>query len=772
MIFQKETHSPLEVLATGEAKFAGEFMPGMNPYYAYPVVSTVAHGKILSIDPKEALAQEDVIGFYTASDIPGKNSIGAVQRNEEPLLAFDEVNYVGQPVGFVLAKTRLAAIKAADSVVVKIEELPSILSYDEAIAVKSYYSTPLVIESGDLKKGFEDAPHIVEGVFETGAQEHAYIETNRSFALPGDHNTGIKLYCATQGITDVQEVISLLLAIPNHDVEVDVFRVGGGFGGKERGGTMWAGIAALGCYKTHHPVSIILDRKDDLAWTGKRHPFRITYKVGCDRLGRITAFDVVMDANGGYYEDFTVAIMERAMLGIDGAYFLPTSRIEGRSCKTHLPSNTAFRGFGAPQATLAMEIILSEIAHTVSLPLLEVQKINFYKEGDETPYGQKVYEVASPYLLERLDERINLGQKRKEVDEFNRTHRFVKRGIGFVPVKYGIGFTATFLNQANALVYVYSDGSISVSHGGIEMGQGLYTKIQKIVATTFNVNPERIKVETTNTKRIGSVASTAASTGTDLNGWAAHLAASEIVTSLKDAASQFLFETYHLIQNPASIIFKDDMWWDSRLRDKKHTFDELASYAYFNRYSLGAQGHYATPGISYDMEKGKGTPFSYFTTGNSFVISEIDILSGMSRLIEVFITHEGGHVIDEAIDKGQIAGGFMQGYGFATMEEWVSSEKGKPLSTSFSTYKVPLISDYPEIFSSELLVSENALSSVFGSKGVGEPPLLYGLAGFMAIRDAIESNFSTPVLCQLKHPATCEHVLLEIERLKNEQIYQ
>lgn len=768
MIFQKDAHSPLEVLSTGEAKFAGEYMPGMSPYYAYPVVSPIAHGKILSIDAKEALAQEGVIGFYTASDIPGKNSIGAVQRNEEPLLASEYVNYVGQPVGFVLAETRIVAMKASYSVKVKIEELPPILTYDEAVALQSYYSTPLVIASGDVKEGLQKSEYVVEGVFETGAQEHAYIETNRSFALPGDHDTGIKLYCATQGITDVQEVISLLLAIPNHDVEVDVFRVGGGFGGKERGGTMWAGIAALGCYKTNRPVAIILDRKDDLAWTGKRHPFRITYKVGCNTQGRITAFDVVMDANGGYYEDFTVAIMERAMLGIDGAYYLPISRIEGRSCKTHLPSNTAFRGFGAPQATLAMEIILSEIAHTVSLPLLEVQKINFYKEGDSTPYGQNVYEVASPYLLERLDKRIDFIQKRKEVDEFNRTHRFVKRGIGFVPVKYGIGFTATFLNQANALVYLYSDGSISVSHGGIEMGQGLYTKIQKIVATTFNVRPERVKVETTNTKRIGSVASTAASTGTDLNGWAAHLAASDIVEELKKAASQCLFEKYHLIQNPASITFKDDMWWDDRMRDARHTFNELASYAYFNRYSLGAQGHYATPGISYDMEKGKGTPFSYFTTGNSFVISEIDILNGMNRLIEVFITHEGGHIIDEAIDKGQIAGGFMQGYGFATMEDWVSDDKGKPLSTSFSTYKVPLISDYPEIFSSELLESQNALSSVFGSKGVGEPPLLYGLAGFMAIRDAIESNFSQKITCKLKHPATCENVLMEIERLKNE----
>ncbi len=759
--------SPTRVLATGEGRFAGETFKTDQLCYAYPVVSPVARGTIRDIDFSPLDGRVDILGCYTAGDIPGKNQIGAVTRSEEPLMAETTVEYIGQPVAFVVAKTQEGAREAAREVRVLCDPLPFINSIDEAVKEGSFFGEHLVVSCGDIRKGFASSRHVVEGVFETCAQEHAYIETNRAYAMPGEHGSGLKLYCATQGISDVQDVVSILLGVKNSDIEVDVMRVGGGFGGKERGGTMWSGFAALGCLLTGRPCASILEREDDMAWTGKRHPFRFTYRAGCDGEGKILAFDVVMDANGGYYEDFTIAIMERAMLGIDGAYYLENARILGRSCRTNRPANTAFRGFGAPQATVAMEIILAKIAEACDRPLLEVQKRNFYQNGDITPYGQPIYEAASPALLDRLDKKVNLSSLREDVDAFNSTHTYLKRGIGFVPVKYGIGFTATFLNQGNALVYVYSDGSISVSHGGIDMGQGLYRKVQRIVAQTFGVSEKRIRCESTNTRRIGSVASTAASTGTDLNGHAARLAALEIQNSMRKAASQLLREACGLSSLPGNIMFENDLWWDVRRKDLTHTFEELAAFCYFNRYKMGAQGHYATPGLFYSMAEGKGTPFSYFTTGNCLAVSEIDTLTGMSRLVEVHICHEGGHIIDEDIDRGQILGGFMQGYGFATMEELQTGKDGSSSATSFSTYKVPLCSDFPEIMDIDLMESKNSLSSVLGSKGVGEPPLLYGLAGFMAIRDAIEAATGRKQSCDLKHPATAEHILMEIERMRS-----
>jgi xanthine dehydrogenase large subunit len=768
MLDHKLYDNPTVVLATGEGRFAGETIAHNHMYYIYPVVSPVAKGRVLDIDFSPITERDDVVAYFTAADIPGKNAIGAIQRSEEPLMAEGSVEYIGQPVACVVAKTWEAARDAAHDVIVSCEALPALTTFDDAISAESFFGEHLVVACGDLKKGFVQSTHIVKGVFETCAQEHAYIETNRAYALPGEHGSGLKLYCATQGISDVQDVVSILLGVKNSDIEVDVLRVGGAFGGKERGGTMWSGFAALGCLLTGKPCGCILDREDDMAWTGKRHPFRFTYEVGCTDEGKITAFDVVMDANGGAYEDFTIAIMERAMLGIDGPYYLENAHILGRSCKTNLPANTAFRGFGAPQATVAMEVIMAEIAHTVRKPLLEVQQLNFYQEGQITPYGQPIYEVASPALLQRLDQRVDIASIRKKVDDFNKDHRFVKRGIGFVPVKYGIGFTATFLNQGNALIHVFSDGSISVSHGGIDMGQGLYRKVQKIVAETFGVSCDRIRCESTNTKRIGSVASTAASTGTDLNGYAARIAALEIQESMRKAAAEMLHEVHGLYPYPENIEFKDDLWWDNRLKHERHTFEELASYCYFHRYKMGAQGHYATPGLYYSMKDGKGTPFSYFTTGNCLVVSEVDMLTGMSRLVEVHICHEGGRIIDTPIDRGQIIGGFMQGYGYATMEELRSQADGKISANSFSTYKVPLCNDYPEILDIDLMESHNALSSVLGSKGVGEPPLLYGLAAFMAIRDAIESLNGHSAVCHLQHPATAERVLMEIERMKDE----
>lgn len=754
-------------LVTGEMQFSGDLCNEINFLYIYPFVSHCASGKLISIDFDEAAKVEGYIYGYTAKDIPGVNAIGAISRREEPLFATDSIHYVGQPIGFVIAETLKKARKAARLVKVEIEEDDkAVLSIEEAINKKSYYAKPIIVASGDIDKGFRESDHILEGKFISGGQEHAYIETQRAFASYTPFKRSVLIHCGTQGITDVQEVVALLLGRSVNDVEVDVYRVGGAFGGKERGGTMWSAMAALGLEKTGRSCALILDRSDDLVWTGKRHPYMSMYKVGCNNEGKITALDIKMYADGGYYEDFTEAIMERSVLGVCGCYYLSNSNIVGYCCKTNVPANTAFRGFGAPQATLAMEDIIYQISKKVNMSINEVQRENFFKESQLAPYGMTMTEVAIPQIYEELLKSVDYSALEKEVATYNDTHCSSKKGIGIVPVKYGIGFTATFLNQGNALVYVYTDGSISVSHGGIEMGQGLFTKVELIVAKTLGVDPNRVTCESTNSLRAGSVASTAASTGTDINGEAARLAALEVRESMTKGASQFLEEKYELAPAENYIVFEDDLWWDKRMPEVKESFESLASFCYFQRYKMGAQAHYATPGLKYDIEKGKGNPFAYFTNGVCLSVVTIDTLTGSYTLDKVAIRHEGGNIIDYDIDRGQLVGGFVQGYGFVTMEELPHATDGRQLASSFSTYKVPLITDVPDDFTVDLMPSKNEVCGVLGSKGVGEPPLIYGVSVFNALRDAIGSVYPDKVI-YLQHPATPMEVLLNVTELNN-----
>lgn len=750
---------------TGAAKFIGDDLNFADMLFVYPVVSTIAHGTVLHIDTTKALAVDTVTNILFAEDIPGNNGIGAVDRDEEPLLAVNEVMYIGQPIGLVLAKTEEAARYAAEKVEISYEPLPSIITIDEALEQNSFYQEQLEVHSGDIDFAFEKAEFILEGTLESGAQEHLYLETNRAVAVPGIDGS-LTIYSATQAITDVQDVVANILGVPNNLIEVDLTRVGGAFGGKERGGTMWAAMVALACYITRLPCYLALERKDDMAWTGKRHPFKTSYRAGCTKDGRIIALDVELNANGGAFEDFTIPIVERAMLGVDGPYYIENTRIIGRGCKTNLPPNTAFRGFGAPQASFVIESIIDRITYRLGKDITEIHRINFYADGQVTPYGQRVYEAFNSSILDRLIKKSSYEELKKEVAEFNVTNRFKKRGIGFMPVKYGIAFTATFLNQGNALIWVYTDGSISLSHGGVEMGQGLFTKVAIIVAKTLGVDLSRIRCESTNTKRIGSVASTAASSGTDINGYAAHLAALQIKEEMQKAGAQYLFERYDLTPWPESIEFADDQWWDKRMVEKKESFSALAGYCYFNRYNLGAQSHYATPGLFYDMKAGRGTPFSYFSIGESLVEIEIDVLTGETSLQKVCIVHEGGEILDYQIDRGQIAGGFMQGFGLCVMEDLQSDpQTGKQLAGTMSTYKVPAYSDLPENFVIDLYPSRNEHKSIFGSKGIGEPPILYGLASFFAIKHALEAIADGVIESTLQNPATPEHIALEAERI-------
>jgi xanthine dehydrogenase large subunit len=754
----------VEEMVTGKAQYTVDTVSSKDVLYAYSIGSPVAHGKVNKIETGKALQVPGVVGVFTADDIPGENGIGVEEREEEPLFAFDEVNYIGQPVGMVVAVSEEAAKHAASLVKIDYSELEPILTIDEALKKNSLLDDPLVVEQGDIEAGFNASAHIIEGVLESGAQDHVYLETNRAVAVP-EYGKGIKVYSATQGVTDVQGVCAHVLGVSHSDIEVELLRVGGAFGGKERGGTMWAAMAALGCRLTGRPVSLILSRQDDFRWTGKRHPFKTVYKVGFDENGRIHAYYVELNANGGAYKDFTIPIVERAMLGIDGPYQYDNVKIIGRGCKTHLPENTAFRGFGAPQAAFVREYIIEQIAAFLKKERHEVERTNFYQEGSCTPYGQRVFEVSSEKLLDKLLKVSDYRRITQEDESFNKANHYIKRGTGFMPIKYGIAFTATFLNQGNALVWIYADGSISLNHGGVEMGQGLHTKVAYIVAKTLGVSMDRIRSESTNTKRIGSVASTAASSGTDINGYAAYLAAKRIKAELQKAAAEFLKEKYDLTPWPEVIKFKNDTWWDQRATDVVHSFEELADYCYFNRYNLGAQAHYATPGLFYDKQKGVGTPFSYFVFGHAMVHAEVDLLTGESKILDAFLLHEGGEILNEQIDRGQLIGGFMQGYGLCTMEEIPVNAKGKNLADTLSTYKVPAFNDKPYNFYVELIPSDNMHASIFGSKGIGEPPLLYGLATYFAIKNAIESISGHSTQCRLKNPATPEQIVLAAEKM-------
>ncbi len=752
----------LKELIKGSMPFNGEANSYINYFYAYPILSSKPKGKIINIDFSPCMKIGGYIRGVTASDIPGKNAQGAVDRNEEPLIADEFVNYLYQPVGFVIAETQKAAIKAARSVIVEIEEDTSyVIDIDKAIENKMFYQEPMIVSCGDSEKALKESKYTIKNVFESGGQEHAYLETQRAFASYDTFNQNVKIQCGTQAVSDVQQVSALILGKKESEIEVDVYRVGGAFGGKERGGTTWSAMAALALYLTNIPCAMILERNDDIKITGKRHPYKTYYEIGFNEDGIIKAFNVDLYANGGFFEDFTVAIVERAVLGICNSYYLENAWIRGCSCRTNLPPNTAFRGFGAPQATLVMEEIIYQIARKTNKTTLEIQKINFLKDGQKAPYGMIMEEVRVPNILDNLLVDANYGALLKDKEKYNKKHKYSKKGIGIVPVKYGIGFTATFLNQGNALVNIFSDGSVSITHGGIEMGQGLYTKIEIIVAQTLGINLDRVKCESTNSHRVGSVASTAASTGTDLNGEAARIASLEILENLKNAASDLFKEKLNLAQAPNYIIIEDDQVFDIRSEKEKVSFEQLISFCYFNRVKLGAQAHYATPGLDYDMQKGKGTPFSYFTNGVALATVTIDTLCGTYTIDKVHIRHEGGNILNYEIDRGQVIGGFIQGLGFATMEELPLGLKGENLATSFATYKVPLINDLAKDIKIDLVKTDDKICGVLGNKGVGEPPLLYGISVFNAIRDAITDYKNKTI--NLKHPATAENVLISLE---------
>lgn len=750
---------------SGRSRFIGEEPRPSNLACVKVLASPFARARIRRFDAAVARSLPGVLAVLTHNDIPGQNQIGHPYP-DEPLLPGAETAYAGQPVALVVAETALAAETALRKIEVDYEALEAVLTIEAALAKNMLYVPPRRIERGDFDVSYAGAPHRLEGEVRSGGQEHFYLETQRCLAMPLE-DRGMLLYAATQSTAEVQEVAARVLGVTSKEITVEVPRLGGGFGGKERGANLWACLAALACHSTGRPVELRLSRSEDMRWTGKRHPFRSRYRVGFDGRGRILAYSVELCSNGGAFTDLSVAIMERAMLHADNAYHIPHVRIVGRACRTNLPPNTAMRGFGAPQGILAIETALERIARTLLLDPLQVRRVNAYREGQPTPYGQPVREAAARACLKRLADGAGYEKLRRENEAFNRRRAQRKRGLGVVPVKFGISFTTAFLNQGSALIWIYADGSVSLSHGGVEMGQEVNTKVAQVAARTLGVTLDRLRLESANTKRVGNASPTAASTGSDINGQAARDAALQLRRRLAPVAAAMLAEKTGRRVAPAQVNFADDqVWWRARPA-LCLGFSEVAHRAYIERVDLGAHGFYATRGLGFDREKGTGHPFHYFASGCGLVQAEVDLRSGHCRLLRVHIVHETAQSINAAIDRGQIHGAFFQGLGWCTGEEVVADDHGRYLAAGPSTYKIPCYRDLPDSFVVDMVTAPRRHAGVLGSKAIGEPPLVYGEAAYFAIKDAVESLADHRLDCGLALPATPEAVLLAVERMKH-----
>lgn len=757
-------HIAGELHVSGRSRFISDepVLPGMC--YIKPVSSPFARAKIVSMNTDRACEVPGVIAVLTVDDIPGENQIGS-KIKDEPLLPRGETGYMGQPVALVVAESLESACKAVPLVEVEYKELEPVLTIDHALSLESFLGPILKIERGDVDKAFASAEFVLEGVIETGSQEHLYFESQRTRAVPGEDQE-ITLYSATQAPAEVQEIAARVLGVASKDITVDVRRLGGAFGGKESVATLWACLAAFACQAVKRPVELKLSRIDDMRWTGKRHPFESRYRVGFDREGKILAYDIEFLANGGAYADLTMPIIQRAVLHADNAYYIPNLRTVAKPCRTNLPPNTAFRGFGGPQGIFAIESVIERIAFKIGKDPLEIRKLNAYWSEQTTHYGQKVHEAETESLLRKLETEADYARQKQDTARFNREHRYIKQGIAIVPVKFGISFTAPFLNQGSALIHLYTDASVSVSHGGIEMGQEVNTKVAQIAAAELGVTLDRVRIESHNTKRTANTAPTAASTGADINGNAARVAAQKIIKRLRPVASELLSEKIGHRVDPESLIFSNNAVFLPHEPDKSLPIRDLAHAAWLKRVDLSAHGFYQTPHLSFDWGRGKGTPFAYFVFGCALVVVEVDILTGYFVLKKVRIIHETATTMNPAVDRGQIEGAFTQGFGWCTMEEVVQNEEGRNLADSLTTYKIPAICDLPEDWRIDMVDTPREFAGVKGSKAVGEPPFIYGEAVFFAIKNAVESIDDHRSEVTLRHPATPESILRAVESLK------
>jgi xanthine dehydrogenase large subunit len=714
--------------------------------------SPIAHGTITSVDYSKALAIPGVIKIITHEDIPGENQIGGIIPDEQ-LFASTEVHFVGQPIALIIAESDQIAFEARKCIEIKISKKDIIVDPREAQQKDQLIIPPRTFELGDTENSWKNCAHIFEGQADSNGQEHLYIETQGAYAIPME-NGHIRISSSTQGPTVVQRITARVLGVGMHKIEVDVVRIGGGFGGKEDQATPWAIMAALGVSILNLPVKVVLSRLDDMRMTGKRHPYSSDYKIGFSKDLKVMAYETTFYQNAGAAADLSPAVMERTLFHGTNSYFIPNVKMTAYSCKTNLPPNTAFRGFGGPQGMFVIESALSHAAKELGISKHELQKNNLLINGDEFPYGQIADGVELNSIWQEMESKFDIGSIEKEMDEFNSSHTDVKKGFSLMPVTFGISFTKTPMNQARALVHIYTDGSVGVSTGAVEMGQGVNTKMLQVAAHIFLIDPKRVKLESTNTTRVANTSPSAASSTADLNGKALQKACNALLERLKTCAAD------HLGVSSKDITLKDGMVYTNE-NPTDLTWEQLVMMAFIKRICLTENGHYATPRINFDMKKAKGHPFAYHVYGLALTQVTLDCIRGTYDFDAVKIVHDFGKTMNPSVDFGQVEGGLIQGMGWMTMEDLCYNDRGQLLSNTLSTYKIPDIYSVPKTVTIEPLETNGNDMAILKSKAVGEPPLMYGIGAYFAIDQAIKS-FNPNFNSTFDAPFTHEKVLMAL----------
>ncbi|ETX14831.1 aldehyde oxidase [Roseivivax halodurans JCM 10272] len=802
-------HDAARLHVTGAARYVDDIPAPANCVHLAFGLSPIASGRITSLDLGPVRQSEGVVAVLEASDLPFANDVSP-SIHDEPLLSEGDVHYLGQPLFLVVATSHLAARKAARKAVVETEKRDALLTIDEALAAESRFEDgPRIWEKGDAGEAIDGALHVIEGSIEIGGQEHFYLEGQAALALPQDDGEMV-VHSSTQHPTEIQHKVADALGLPMHSVRVETRRMGGGFGGKESQGNALAVACAVAAQVTGRPCRMRYDRDDDMTITGKRHDFRIDYRAGFDADGRILGVEFEQFARCGWAQDLSIPVADRAMLHADNAYHLPTARIESHRLKTNTQSATAFRGFGGPQGMVGMERVMDHAAHVLGLDPLELRRRNYYAEMDApggcpppappesisakkkpepdlpgdstidvasrgavgtvpedgppavpqgvqtTPYGMAVEDFILHGMTDRLASECDYAGRRAAVREWNAENAVLKKGIALTPVKFGISFTLSHLNQAGALVHVYQDGSVRMNHGGTEMGQGLFQKVAQVAASRFGIDMGAVKITATDTAKVPNTSATAASSGSDLNGMAVKAACDTI----RDRMAEFLGERHQA--EPASVRFEEGR---VHVGTESYSFAEAANLAYEGRVSLSATGYYRTPKLEWDRLRGQGRPFFYFAYGAACSEVVADTLTGEYRILRTDILHDAGASLNPAIDIGQIEGGFVQGAGWLTTEELVWDGEGRLRTHAPSTYKIPACADRPRVFNVALWDGQNREDTIYRSKAVGEPPFMLGISAFLALSDAVAS--CGPGYPALDAPATPERVLAAMERVRD-----
>ena len=758
-------HESAHLHVTGGATFTDDMPELAGTLYAAIIKSPVAHGELIGdgIDRDAILKAHGVVAVYTAKDIPGENNCGPIVH-DDPFLAVGKVEFLGQAVAVVVAREMLYAREAAHNARVLVKELKPILTIDEAMAAQSFVMPAKGITRGNASEAIANAPRKVKGSTETGQQEQFYMEGQITYAVPREDGQ-LTLYCSTQHPDGNQREAASALNLSTNDVEVICRRMGGGFGGKEGNASIFSQSAALAAFKLQKPVKLRVNRDDDMMITGKRHDFRIDYEVGYDDEGRILGADITLMSRCGYSIDYSGPVNDRACLHIDNCYYIPNLKLISHRCKTNTQSATAFRGFGGPQGMFGIETVIEEIANDIGKDPLDVRLLNIYKDpaisGNPdtmvTQYGQTIADWVGDKVIDQVASEAKYRERRDSVNAFNKVNKRRKRGLALVPLKFGISFTATMLNQGGALLNIYMDGSVSCNHGGTEMGQGLNTKMAQVCADGLGIDISYVRVTGTDTQKVPNASATSASSGADINGAAIMNATAQMRARLAPVAANILG------CKDADVSFANNM---AHGGGKSVAWTAVAKQAWMDRVGLSVTGFYMTPEIKYDFATLTGHAFYYYCYGASVSEVEIDTRTGEYWIKAVDIVHDAGKSINPAIDKGQIEGGYVQGMGWLTMEECIWDKKGKFLTHGPSTYKIPVAGDIPEHFNVTLFDGSNLKPTPFYSKAVGEPPLMLALSTFFALRDAVSASADHKTVVHMSAPATPEKILMTCEKAK------